>query len=59
MKARNQRRQFFRPIVSNAMLRACVQVQRVPANSTRLHTSAASVVVMMEADAVDVSLDPR
>lgn len=35
------------------------RVQRVPLNSTRLHTSAASVVVMMEAEDVDVTLDPR
>lgn len=37
----------------------CRQVQRVPSNSTRLHTSAASVVVMMEAEEVDVKLEPR
>ncbi|CAM9560476.1 unnamed protein product [Ascophyllum nodosum] len=34
------------------------RVQRVPSNSTRLHTSAASVVVMMEAEEVDVKLEP-
>lgn len=31
----------------------------MPLNSTRLHTSAASVVVMMEAEDVDVTLNPR
>ncbi|CAM9300797.1 unnamed protein product [Scytosiphon promiscuus] len=33
------------------------RVQRVPSNSQRLHTSAASVVVMMEAEDVDLKLE--
>ncbi|CAN0497935.1 unnamed protein product, partial [Ectocarpus sp. 8 AP-2014] len=33
------------------------RVQRVPSNSPRLHTSAASVVVMMEAEEVDLKLE--
>lgn len=36
-----------------------LQVQRVPSNSQRLHTSAASVVVMMEAEDVDLKLEQR
>ena len=35
------------------------QVQRVPSNSARLHTSAASVVVMMEAEEIDLKLEQR
>lgn len=35
------------------------QVQRVPSNSVRLHTSAASVVVMMEAEEMDLKLEQR
>ncbi|CBN76719.1 conserved unknown protein [Ectocarpus siliculosus] len=33
------------------------RVQRVPSNSPRLHTSAASVVVMMEAEEMDLKLE--
>lgn len=35
-----------------------LQVQRVPSNAARLHTSAASVVVMMEAEEVDLDMSP-
>ncbi|CAN0490184.1 unnamed protein product, partial [Scytosiphon promiscuus] len=35
------------------------QVQRVPSNSGRLHTSAASVVVMLEAEEMDLKLEQR
>eukprot|EP00904_Undaria_pinnatifida_P012233 jgi/Undpi1/813/HiC_scaffold_10.g04277.m1 len=35
------------------------RVQRVPSNSVRLHTSAASVVVMMEAEEIDLKMEQR
>lgn len=49
----------FTQLLSSQRFGVCLKVQRVPSNSTRLHTSAASVVVMMEADEMDVDFDSR